>query len=84
MPTICNFNGILIMMYLKDKEHNPPYVHAFTQDFDAPFLIENGELIEGDFPLKARKQVKDFIVHYRDELMNMWNTGIYTKLNPID
>ena len=28
-------------MYLRNKEYQPPHVHAITQDFDAPFLIEN-------------------------------------------
>lgn len=41
MPTISHFYGIIIVMYLRNKEHNPPHVHAITQDFDAPFLLSN-------------------------------------------
>ena len=52
-PTICHFYGIIIVMYLRNKEHNPPHVHAITQDFDAPFLIATGEIMEGEFPPKA-------------------------------
>ena len=29
-PTICHFYGIIIVMYLRNKEHNPPHVHAIT------------------------------------------------------
>lgn len=47
MPTISNFNGIIIVMYLRNKEHNPPHIHAITQDFDAPFSIETGEIMGG-------------------------------------
>ena len=43
MPTISYFYGIIIVMYLRSKEHNPPHVHAITQDLDAPFLIATGE-----------------------------------------
>ncbi len=83
MPTISYFYGIIIVTYLKDKEHNPPHIHAITQDFDAPFLIENGEIMEGFFPVKAKAIVKEFVMKYRDELMDMWETGKYVKLPPI-
>lgn len=84
MPTICHFCGITIVMYLKYKEHNPPHIHAITQDFDAPFLIETGELMEGFFPAKAKKLVKDFILKYKDELEEMWETEQYKKLPPLN
>ena len=83
MPTISSFYGIIIVMYLRGKEHNPPHIHAITQDFDAPFLIETGEIIEGEFPPKAKSMVKEFIVTYREELEEMWNTGVYYKLPPL-
>lgn len=84
MPTISNFYGIIIVMYLRNKEHNPPHVHAITQDFDAPFLIESGEIIEGYFPLKGQSLVKEFILRYKEELEEMWETEKYRKLPPLD
>ena len=83
VPTISSFYGITIVMYLKNKEHNPPHVHAITQDFYAPFLIQNGELMEGEFPSKAADMVKEFILQYRKELEEMWETERYTKLPPL-
>lgn len=83
MPTISNFYGIIIVMYLRNKEHNPPHIHAITQDYDAPFLIETGEIIEGDFPTKAKNLVKEFILKYQKELEEMWETEIYKKLPPL-
>ena len=83
MPTICSFYGIIIVMYLRDKEHNPPHIHAITQDLDAPFLIENGELMEGVFPHKAKELVKEFILKYQKELKEMWETETYRKLPPL-
>lgn len=38
MPTISYFYGIVITMYQKGKEHNPPHIHAFYQDNCAAFL----------------------------------------------
>ena len=83
MPTISNFYGIIIVMYLRNKEHDPPHIHAITQDFDTPFLISTGEIMEGDFPAKSRALVKEFILKYQKELEEMWETEKYIKLPPI-
>ena len=83
MPTISYFYGIVIVMYLRGKEHNPPHVHAITQEYDAPFLISTGEIMEGEFPPKAKALVKEFVLTYRQELEEMWETGKYAKLPPL-
>ena len=84
MPTICHFHGIIIVMYLRNKEHNPPHIHAITQDYDAPFLISTGEIMEGYFPPQLIPRVKEFIINYQKELEEMWETENYTKLPPLD
>ena len=84
MPTISYFCGIIIVMYLRDKEHEPPHIHAITQDFDAPFLISTGEIMDGFFPPKAKKMVKEFIQENQKELEKMWKSGVYGKLPPPD
>lgn len=71
-------------MYLRNKEHNPPHIHAITNDFDAPFLISTGEIIEGEFPAKAKAMVKEFIMKHQQELLTMWETEKYIKLPPLD
>ena len=83
MPTICSFNGIIIVMYLRNKEHNPPHIHAITQDFEAPFSIEKGEIMDGVFPPKSAALVKQFILKYQKQLEEMWKTEKYRKLPPI-
>ena len=83
MPTISYFQGIIIVMYFRNKEHNPPHVHAITQDFDAPFLLATGEIMEGEFPPKAKALVKKFINKYQRELEEMWKTEKYKKLPPL-
>lgn len=70
-------------MNLRGKEHNPPHIHAVTQEYVAPFSIETGEIIEGDFPSKDSALVKKFILKNKKELKEMWKTGNYRKLPPL-
>lgn len=80
MPTISVFYGIAIMMYQIDKEHNPPHIHAFYGEKFGIFSITNGEMLNGDFPKKGIKLVKEFISRYKDELLEMWATGLFKRL----
>ncbi|MBO5529466.1 MAG: DUF4160 domain-containing protein [Bacilli bacterium] len=84
MPPISVFYGIIIMMYLRDKEHNPPHIHAFYGDDAATFYISNGEIYEGSFPNRAKKMVKEFVLKYQKELSDMWETGKYMKLKGLE
>ena len=84
MPTISIFYGIYIMMYLKNKEHNPPHIHAFYGNEAATFYIADGEIYEGSLPPRAKKMVKEFILKYQKELMEMWETGVYKKLKGLE
>ena len=84
MPTISTFYGICIMMYLRNKEHNPPHIHAFYGDETASFFISNGEIYEGVFPSRAKKMVKEFVLMYQKELLEMWESGVYKQLKGLD
>lgn len=65
MPVISKFGGVAIIMYLRQKEHNPPHIHVM------------------DPPNKQKQLIIDFINFYREQLMEMWETGQYEKLPPI-
>ena len=54
------------------------------RDFDAPFLIADGEIMEGEFPAKAKAMVKEFILKNQKELEDMWEKEQYRKLPPLD
>ena len=84
MPTISVFYGICIMMYLKDKEHNPPHIHAFYGSEAATFYISTGDIYEGSFPKRAKALVKEFILKNQKELLEMWETEKYKKLEGLD
>ena len=71
-------------MHLTRKEHNPPHIHAYYGDYEATFLISNGEIMFGKFPNSGAELVKKFILKYQKELMEMWETEVYKKLPPID
>ena len=83
MPTISHFYGIIIVMYYRDEDHNPPHIHAVTHNHTAPFSIKTGEIMEGRFPPKAKAMVKEFILKYQKELEEMWESGKYRRLPPL-
>ena len=84
MPVISRFHGIVIKMYLRQKEHNPPHLHAIYGDYIGMFSLNDGEMFEGDIPMKTQKYVQDFIDYYRDDLIEMWETQHFSILPPIN
>lgn len=84
MPVISRFYGIVIKMYLCQKEHNPPHLHAIYGDYVGLFSLEEGEMYEGDIPVKEQKLIKNFILHYREQLYDMWKTQNFYLLPPIE
>jgi hypothetical protein len=71
MPIISMFFGIAIKVFY--REHNPPHFHAYYHGHEAIFNIRTGELIEGKFPLKACKIIKEWSLEHQDELINIWD-----------
>ena len=84
MPTISTFYGIRIYINLAGKEHNLPHIHAQYGEYQATFKIKEKELLAGKFPIRATKMVIEFIEKYENELLNMWEEEIYTKLEGLD
>lgn len=84
MPIISRFNGIVIKMYLRQKEHNPPHIHAICGDTIGMFSLSDGEMFEGDLGNKEQKMVKKFIERYGKELLDMWETQQFKPLPPVE
>ncbi len=57
MPTLSMFFGIIIRMYYAPKEHNPPHIHVYYQDYKAIVNILNCELMEGELPTRQVRLV---------------------------
>lgn len=83
MPTIATFYGIIILMHLTRKEHQPPHIHAFYGEYEATFRIADGSLLYGKFPERGKELVKEFILIHKEELQEMWDTEQYKKLPPL-
>ena len=80
---ISRFHGITIKMYLRQKEHNPPHIHAIYGEEIGLFSLRNGEMFEGDISAKGQQLVKEFIEYYRDRLLEMWETQNFEVLPPL-
>ncbi len=83
MPVISRFHGITIKMYLRQKEHNPPHIHAIYGEYIGMFSLEDGVMFEGDIPFKIQRMVEEFIAYYRERLYKMWETQEFEVLEPL-
>ena len=81
MPEISRFYGIVIYMFFND--HNPPHFKVKYADFDANILIESGNLLNGDLPISKLKLVQAWAEIHKEELINIWNTRQFNKINPL-
>lgn len=84
MPEISRFYGIVIKMYFKQSEHNPPHFHAISGDCLGAFDIRTGEMIEGDLPKRAVKMVQEWAEQHRKELLQIWKTQKFIELPPLE
>lgn len=72
MPIISMFYGIIIRLYLIDKQHhNLPHIHANYAGFEA-IGLGDGEILGGDLPRKQCVWCKAWIELHRDEPMADW------------
>lgn len=72
MPTLSMFFGLIIRMYYAPKEHNPPHIHVYYQDFSATVDISSCEILEGRLPSKQQRLVAAWIEIHREELIADW------------
>lgn len=83
MPEIVRFYGIVIKMFFKPKEHEPSHIHAIYNEYVGLFNIHTLEMFEGDLPKIAQKLVTEWLQQHKDELQEMWDKQIITKLPPL-
>lgn len=50
MPEICRFYGIVIRMFLIDREHPPKHIHIKYGEHEAVMELMNLNIIEGVLP----------------------------------
>ena len=83
MPEITRFYGIVIKMFFKPKEHEPGHIHAVYGDYLGEFNIQTAEMMAGDLPRKAQELIKEWILHNKSELQQMWDSQTVHKLPPL-
>ena len=84
MPTLARFYGIIIRMYFLGADHNPPHIPVIYGEDTAAFAIRTGEIIEGDFPKRAAGMVREWMRLNEQDLLEMWETQEFKKLEPLD
>ena len=84
MPALSRFYGIVIKMFFRQAEHNPPHFHAVYGDYLGVFDINTLEIIEGDLPYKAVSLVKEWGAIHKTELMDIWNNQVFNPIAPLE
>ena len=47
------------------------------------FSLYDGEMFEGDIPLKEQQMIKEFVRFYQKRLIQMWEQQDFEKLMPV-
>lgn len=84
MPIISKFYGIVIKMYFKQVEHNPPHIHAIYGEYVGVIDINTCDVISGDLPAKALSLVQEWVKLYKFELLSIWASQDFDKLPPLE
>ena len=71
MPTISMFRGIKI--FINWSEHRPPHFHATYGGDEVLILINELEVMEGEFPSKQLKMLLGWAAFHQEELIENWN-----------
>ena len=83
MPEISRFYGIIIKMFLHDREHNPPHFHAVYGEYTGNFNIETLEMYVGDLPKTAQNFIVEWARKHKKALLDIWESKTLTKLPPL-
>jgi len=81
MPEICRFLGIVIAMYF--DEHNPPHFHVRYGEYRASVEIRSLNVMAGAIPAKVRGLVQEWAELHQQELLQMWESQDFHKLDPL-
>ncbi len=80
MPQISSFYGISIYMYWNDnKRHKFPHFHAYYAEQNAVFDLR-GNLIEGNFPKRAKRLINEWALENHLELEYAWKSVTLNKI----
>ncbi len=84
MPEICRFYGIIIRMYLIDREHPLHHIRINYGEHEAVMELENLNIIDASLPKKCRQLIREWAEVHQAELIEMWNTQNFHRLQPLE
>ena len=84
MPVIARFYGMVVKMYFRQREHNPPHIHVIYGEYMGAIDIQSLKMLEGDLPSKALTLVCEWIELHQDELLEIWNSQQFKLLPPLE
>ena len=71
-------------MFFISSEHNPPHFHAIYNGYDAEYDIRTLKLIDGKLPSKAEKLVLEWAAKHKKDLLIIWNTQTFKRVQPLE
>ncbi len=71
-------------MYFRQSEHNLPHIHAIYGEYMGAIDIQTLQMIEGDLPKKALSMVAEWTKLHQSELLEIWNTQNFIKIEPLE
>lgn len=83
MPELSRFYGIAIKMFFRQREHAPPHFHVVYGNSVGIVNLETLEMEEGDLPPRALSMVREWAELHRTELLEVWNTQNFRKIEPL-
>ena len=84
MPKICRFYGIIIRMFLIDKEHPPRHIHVKFGEYVAVMELDNLNIVEGKLPTRCEQLVREWAKLHQEELVEMWRTQNFHRIEPLE
>ena len=81
MPEISRFLGVVISMYF--DENNSPHFHVKYNEFRAVLSIRECNVLEGVLPGRVRGFVAEWAELHQAELLSMWDSKVFHKVDPL-
>ena len=75
MPSqkLCDIYGMMVFMYRKPKEHEPPHIHIKYAEKEAEYEL-NGNILAGKSVDYMDDLAEALLSKYYDVLLDMWKT----------
>jgi len=81
MPEISRFLGIVVSMYFDD--HHPPHFHIRYNEYRAVMDIRSLNIVLGVLPARVRAPVEEWAKLHQPELLAMWESKDFHRVDPL-